>query len=466
MKPVYVKVVLFDPTADSAGETEQYHVFEDLDVQAARVDPDNPDQAEEAINLSPDPDRMIFCLKSRRRPVDSSYYLRVHFHKRNFSKATRRLHTPDEIVPAMRPLYCPARLPFWDSGWDDGYKSNEFFGDDGPRTDLSPERPLLLKIPLRRIYIIGHRGAPYHFPENTLASFQKALELGANGLEFDLCLTRDKRVVIFHDAHPDSTRIQFEDFPFELVSPQFDGDVALIREYKDGEYRIARKRRMFSGRSFDIMKLTADQVRKWYRYHHVQGHEHSVPDLEEFLRFVAAETDHLKLLFFDVKNPHWDHKKDKKRFILYGETIGRTLQSFPSLPERLVIANDTTEVLGYLKDGIRQAGENRCEFAYDAAGSFAAAFGFKSNPLSVAREMENTVVSIGTRFRSGDLEEIIEATRDRDYNPASALSTVLHWTINDQPSMYHSFVAGVNGILTDRPEVMRDLLSKLGVSVR
>jgi glycerophosphoryl diester phosphodiesterase len=49
--------------------------------------------------------------------------------------------------------------------------------------------------------IIAHRGASAHAPENTLAAFQKAIETGADGLEFDVRLTRDNVPVVFHDSN-------------------------------------------------------------------------------------------------------------------------------------------------------------------------------------------------------------------------------------------------------------------------
>ena len=48
--------------------------------------------------------------------------------------------------------------------------------------------------------IIGHRGASALAPENTLAAFRKALADGADGVEFDVRLTKDGEVVVFHDA--------------------------------------------------------------------------------------------------------------------------------------------------------------------------------------------------------------------------------------------------------------------------
>jgi glycerophosphoryl diester phosphodiesterase len=47
--------------------------------------------------------------------------------------------------------------------------------------------------------IWGHRGALHYAPENTIASFQKAIELGADGVEFDVQLTKDGKVVVVHD---------------------------------------------------------------------------------------------------------------------------------------------------------------------------------------------------------------------------------------------------------------------------
>ncbi len=46
----------------------------------------------------------------------------------------------------------------------------------------------------------AHRGARAHAPENTLASFELALRLGATGLESDAWLTADGAVVLDHDG--------------------------------------------------------------------------------------------------------------------------------------------------------------------------------------------------------------------------------------------------------------------------
>jgi glycerophosphoryl diester phosphodiesterase len=52
---------------------------------------------------------------------------------------------------------------------------------------------------------LGHRGAPKDAPENTLASFQKAREMGADGVELDVMLCADGEVVVMHDSDVERT---------------------------------------------------------------------------------------------------------------------------------------------------------------------------------------------------------------------------------------------------------------------
>lgn len=47
--------------------------------------------------------------------------------------------------------------------------------------------------------VIAHRGVPRELPENTLAGFALALDQGADGIELDVHLTLDGRIVVHHD---------------------------------------------------------------------------------------------------------------------------------------------------------------------------------------------------------------------------------------------------------------------------
>ena len=55
------------------------------------------------------------------------------------------------------------------------------------------------------VYVIGHRGAAGHAPENTLKSFNKAVELGADMVELDVHLCATGAPVVIHDDTVDRT---------------------------------------------------------------------------------------------------------------------------------------------------------------------------------------------------------------------------------------------------------------------
>ena len=60
-------------------------------------------------------------------------------------------------------------------------------------------------MPRKTVWTIAHRGASGHAPENTMAAFRRAVELGAQFIETDLQITRDARVVVIHDPTLDRT---------------------------------------------------------------------------------------------------------------------------------------------------------------------------------------------------------------------------------------------------------------------
>jgi len=53
--------------------------------------------------------------------------------------------------------------------------------------------------------IIAHRGASYFEPENTLRSFKRAIEMGADFVEMDIRMSKDKELVVIHDADVNRT---------------------------------------------------------------------------------------------------------------------------------------------------------------------------------------------------------------------------------------------------------------------
>lgn len=68
----------------------------------------------------------------------------------------------------------------------------------------------------RRPLVIAHRGASAHQPENTLAAFRTAGELGADWVELDVRTSCDGVLVVHHDPHLPDGRVIFETRSDEL----------------------------------------------------------------------------------------------------------------------------------------------------------------------------------------------------------------------------------------------------------
>jgi glycerophosphoryl diester phosphodiesterase len=56
-----------------------------------------------------------------------------------------------------------------------------------------------------RPLIIAHRGSSHEFPEHSIAAYRRAIDLGADGVECDVRLTRDGHLVLVHDSTVERT---------------------------------------------------------------------------------------------------------------------------------------------------------------------------------------------------------------------------------------------------------------------
>lgn len=58
---------------------------------------------------------------------------------------------------------------------------------------------------VKKFIFIGHRGTRTYFDENTLVAFNKAIDFGADYIEFDVRKTKDEKFVIIHDSSLERT---------------------------------------------------------------------------------------------------------------------------------------------------------------------------------------------------------------------------------------------------------------------
>ena len=71
---------------------------------------------------------------------------------------------------------------------------------------------------MNRPLVWAHRGASGYLPENTLPAFEKAIEMGADGIELDIHKTKDGQLVVIHDEKIDRTsngKGQIKDYTLE-----------------------------------------------------------------------------------------------------------------------------------------------------------------------------------------------------------------------------------------------------------
>lgn len=138
--------------------------------------------------------------------------------------------------------------------------------------------------------VIGHRGSPTKEVENTIPSFRRALDEGANAIELDLCMTSDGHVMIWHDWNPNDA-------------------IALAREQGGESGMKVRPRFPPVGSSLrrPMDELTLDEFRAnyWYATKNILDKERvdaEIPTLEQFLAWAASQ-DRLHYVMFDIKLP-------------------------------------------------------------------------------------------------------------------------------------------------------------------
>src|SRR5262245_46332535 len=70
---------------------------------------------------------------------------------------------------------------------------------------VATERKGVCPMPPQDFLVIAHRGASSYAPENTLAAFDLALQMGVRHIELDVHLSRDGHLVVIHDDTVDRT---------------------------------------------------------------------------------------------------------------------------------------------------------------------------------------------------------------------------------------------------------------------
>jgi glycerophosphoryl diester phosphodiesterase len=295
----------------------------------------------------------------------------------------------------------------------------------------------------------GHRGSPVNEPENTIPSFERALREGVNSLETDLCVTKDKEVILWHDWNPD-----------ELV--------ALLRE-KGFEPEVAYKPDFpapFSGLRNKTSELTLQDFREHFNYikkgesEPIGAH---IPTLEEFIKWLADKTK-VNYVFLDMKVP--SNEKELVMVILdkldvfvkkYNPTCKFILETFSK--EVLDTAKSKYPNLTYCLDVELPPGFIFFPRMY--SGTKMAI----QNKNSIALVLRPKIITIANwiTYRRVMRFDVRKKNQHNKKYPENPVNFLIGCTINNKSELECLIKKGINGMQTDYPRRLTNLVKEFGL---
>jgi len=293
--------------------------------------------------------------------------------------------------------------------------------------------------------IQGHRGARGLKPENTLPAFETALDLGVSTLEFDLHLSADGEIVVWHDAalHSDkcglgSTAPEDTPDPDDRITLDEELMVRNLDSTQLATYRCDRN--PDPGRFPDQSSEATD----------LAGIDYSILTLEELLDFVKGYSQSLE-------------KTDEQRESASEVRFNMETKRKPKDPENIDDGFDGVHAgpfeLRILEIIAERDLEERVTIqSFDHRSLWAI---HEENP-----EIELSVLTKGGSVDFADIAERGASVWSSSYEDLTASNIgaahavgleVIPWTVNDLDVAERLMGLGVDGLITDRPDLLVSL---------
>jgi glycerophosphoryl diester phosphodiesterase len=293
----------------------------------------------------------------------------------------------------------------------------------------------------------GHRGARGLAPENTIAGFELALELGVDTLELDVGVTRDDVAVVFHDRRLNADLVR-------------DGS----GRWLDGPGPPIRALELHALREFDVGRLRPGSA--YAAAHPAQRPLDGarIPTLAEVLALAKrpggerirfnVETKLSPLAPHEAADPETFARVVVETVRAAGVADRTTVQSFDWRTLRTVRRLAPEIALAYLSSA---------RPGFDTVGA--------TDPSGVSAWTD------GLRFADhGSVPRLVRAAGGTLWSPnARDLDTaalaearslglaVVPWTVNDAALMRRLVEWGVDGLITDRPDLLHEVLVERGL---
>ena len=290
------------------------------------------------------------------------------------------------------------------------------------------------------VEIIGHRGAAGLAPENTLASFSRACAIGVSGIELDVHLTADGAVVVHHDyaLNPDLTRDAGGTWLPDSARP------------------VLREQTLAALRTYDVGRLRPESEYARRYPAQVASDGARISMLNEVITLFLAECAPPTRLVVEIKTDP-------------------TRPSISSVPEALVDSTVAqlrargvalrTQIISFDWRPLRRVQEMAPEIPTSYLTVESRDFDSIERGLTGASPW---MAGIDVDAHGGSVPRAIRAAGGRNWSPnyrnvtaellaeAHALGLrVFPWTVNMESDMQRMIQLGVDGITTDRPDLLR-----------
>jgi len=329
-----------------------------------------------------------------------------------------------------------------------------------------------MKLPL----IIGHRGAKGIAPENSLYGFKKAVELGIDGVELDVHLTKDGKLIVIHDMdlkRLTGLRIPIKQLTFKELK-EYDISKFFIKNQEKIMEKLPEEKKYF-------LELRTIQANSFYLNIYKQLIKKKI---SFYLHWNGKRFDVVKKLFFsrnDGKKVSFRQLKIKKRDILDLEK-GKVRKYYN---EQIPLLRDVLKMLkGKLSVNIEiKGGEKIYPGIVNKLVKETESFGY--NNILFSSFDRDTVILLKERYpelkANGLYAKWINPKRHINgldgLNPYTfyckeKLISCLHrldktvyvWTVDKDIDMIRFILYGVDGIITNYPQILKKI-SKVMQSV-
>jgi glycerophosphoryl diester phosphodiesterase len=295
--------------------------------------------------------------------------------------------------------------------------------------------------------IEAHRGGRALRPENTLASFANALSMGVDTLELDMGVTRDQVVVVSHERWlnpdlargPDGAYVAPPGIPYVRLS------LAEVKQYDVGRIRPGSS---YAAQFPDQVSIPGTRI----------------PTLIEVIALVRRSCDpHVRLNIETKIDPnHPDQSPDPQHFVsLVLDLLRRehfsnrvVIESF-DWRSLLLVQQQAPEIPTVYLTQQHGSGSN---VYLDKPSAWTAGF----DPATHGGSVPRAVKAAGGAIWSPFFRDVDAASIEESHH--LGLKVVV-WTVNERDDMAHLIDLKVDGIISDRPDLLRSVAAGKGATL-